>query len=362
MNHRYLGLLAGLSLILSSAFESSGQSQRSGVFADDSLMVMARYQQGRARMQYNNGVDALQGNDLQGAIQQFSEAVSLDPAMAEAFYNRAIANLRLKNEVEAMLDFASAIQIEPRPEFYYGRALLSCRRNDLNSALSDLQRANQVDPPVPDIMLGIGVLQYRLGNFPAALDAFARINRSDKQNVLAMNGLAMVYLQLGDTVTALEKLEESLEVSPSQAEVLQLLGELNLDAGRLSEAEMFLRKALVLNDKDCKTLNAMAVLFSKGNQPDSAFLYSKSAVNANPGYPPAWNTSGNIFYQRKEFQRAEADYTMAISLMPEFWYAYYNRALCREMQRNDLGACDDWKKASENGVPEAKVQYSLNCE
>lgn len=339
-----------------------GQPQATGVFADDSLMVMTRYNQGRGRLHYNQGVGSVQQSNFLAAVQQFTEALTYDPMLAEAYFNRGIANMRLRNEVEAMLDIASAIQLDPRPEFYYGRALIAVKRNDLNSALSDMQRASQTDPPHPDLLLSIGVLQLRLKNYSAALDAFLRLNRTNKQSTPAMNGLAMVYLQLGDTTSARDKLAESVEADSTQSDVLMLLGDLSMKANRLPEASVYFSRAIALDGKNHRALNAMAVVNLLANNTDSAFYYSKTAINANPGYPPAWNTSGNVFYRNKDYQKAEADYSMAISLAPDLWKAYYNRALSREMQRNDQGACDDWKKAGANGVKEAKEQFRQNCE
>lgn len=352
----------GLLLVLLLPDGLKGQQQTTGVFTDDSLMVMTRYNQGRGRLHYNQGVGSMQQSNFLAAVQQFSEALTYDPMLAEAYFNRGIAHSRLKNDVEALLDIASAIQLDPRPEFYYGRALIAVRRNDLNSALSDMQRASQTDPPHPDLLLSIGVLQFRLRNYPAALDAFTRLNRNDKQNITALNGLAMVYLHLGDTASARDKLAESIEVDTSQTEVLLLLGDLSMKAGRLSEACNFFAQAIALDEKNYKALNALAVVYVLSNNRDSAFYYCKTAINANPGYPPSWNTSGNVFYLSKDYQKAEADYSMAISLAPDLWKAYYNRALSREMQRNDQGACDDWKKAGDNGVKEAKEQILQNCE
>lgn len=340
----------------------SGQTQMTGVFKDDSLMVMARFNQGRARMVYNLGVTALQNKEHTKALQYFTEATRLDLRMAEAFFNKGIANLLLKNQVEAMLDFAEAIQLDPRPEFYYGRAILLVNRGESASALSDLQRATAVESPGDAAQVLTGQLQLQLKNYAAALEVFTRLNRAEKKNKQAFNGCALAYLFLGDTANAIEQFGFSLEAEPSQPAVLHLLGDLYYRAGKFDDALSAFRNSLVYNTQDAIALNAIAVVFLEKQLTDSAFYYSKLAMNANPGYAPAWNTSGNAFHLTREYQRAEADYSMAISLMPDFWKAYYNRALTREMLRNDQGACDDWKKASDHGINEATISYRENCE
>jgi tetratricopeptide (TPR) repeat protein len=356
-------LLAGMiGIVTCLPWNSSGQSGMTGDFGNDSLMVIARFSQGRARMLYNQGTAALQAREVQKSIQLFTEAVSFDPRLAEAFYNRGIANLMMKNQVEAMLDFAEAIQIDPRPEFYYGRSVVLYSRGELTSSLSDMQRANQGDPPSPIIMNSIGILQYSLKNPAAALDAFSRVLRSDKTNREALNGCGIAYLSLGDTTNAMEQFSGSLELDSAQKDLLYLVGNLYLERKMFADAESTFRKSLLLDELDYRALTSMSMLSILQHNYDTAFYYSKSAINANPGYPPAWNTSGILFYLTKDYQRAEADLNMAVSLSPEFWKAYYNRALVRDMLRNDEGACEDLKKASVNGIREANALYRENCE
>ena len=45
---------------------------------------------------------------------------------------------------------------------------------------------------------------------------------------------------------------------------------------------------------------------------------------------------------------------------PEDGSYYYNRAIVREMLRDEMGACDDWNKALSLGIKEAQ-NHIENC-
>jgi uncharacterized protein YjbI with pentapeptide repeats len=57
------------------------------------------------------GYGEWQKNNYKGAIEHFSQAIKLDPQMANAYYGRAMARFRLQDDVGAATDAAKAEQI-----------------------------------------------------------------------------------------------------------------------------------------------------------------------------------------------------------------------------------------------------------
>ena len=61
------------------------------------------------------------------------------------------------------------------------------------------------------------------------------------------------------------------------------------------------------------------------------------------------------------YQQAIDAYTSAITLDPDYGYAYYNRAATWEMMRKPVEMCQDFMKAASLGV-EAARNYTSDCE
>lgn len=93
------------------------------------------------------GIIFARNGELRRAVAQFDEAVRLAPERAEAYANRASANLLLQNFREAIGDLDEAIRLEPSEALFYrnrGSAYMLLR--ELPTALVDLDRAVEMTP------------------------------------------------------------------------------------------------------------------------------------------------------------------------------------------------------------------------
>jgi tetratricopeptide (TPR) repeat protein len=74
------------------------------------------------------------------------------------------------------------------------------------------------------------------------------------------------------------------------------------------------------------------------------------AVRMAPNNAYLYYNRGNIFFQRKDFREAEADYTRAIGIDGRLAEAYFNRGLCRVRLQCVADAIADFSKAGELGL------------
>jgi tetratricopeptide (TPR) repeat protein len=80
--------------------------------------------------------------DLSGALEQYSEAVTVRPDYAIAYNNRGWANFLLGNDEPALADYTLAISVDPSLAYAFNnRGLLYQFRGDLRLAASDFERA-----------------------------------------------------------------------------------------------------------------------------------------------------------------------------------------------------------------------------
>ncbi len=60
---------------------------------------------------FNRGVVMQKKGDLQQAVQDYSQAINIDPSSAKAYYNRAIAKMALSQAEEALKDLEIASRL-----------------------------------------------------------------------------------------------------------------------------------------------------------------------------------------------------------------------------------------------------------
>ena len=85
------------------------------------------------------------------AIQDFGDAIVLDPTMAEAYRERAIARYQAGDTPGAIADLQAAVQREPRDFAAYDTlSHIAEDSQDWKSAYAAWQNVMQIDPKTPD--------------------------------------------------------------------------------------------------------------------------------------------------------------------------------------------------------------------
>jgi tetratricopeptide repeat protein len=93
------------------------------------------------------GISRFEKNDFEGAIADFTKVIELKGQNLEfCFYFRGIALYRLGKLDEALADLSQAITLKQHPRFYDDRGNLLAQKGDLNGAISDLNRALEMQP------------------------------------------------------------------------------------------------------------------------------------------------------------------------------------------------------------------------
>ena len=81
--------------------------------------------------------------------------------------------------------------------------------------------------------------------------------------------------------------------------------------------------------------------------------YSKAIeINNNSNNPQLYLYHlgrGNSYLQMKQYHKAILDYDKTLQLVPAFVDALTNRGVAKYYNKDKVGACNDWKKALENG-------------
>ncbi len=104
----------------------------------------------------------------------------------------------------------------------------------------------------------------------------------EPDNVQVWQFLANVYRIAGDTVQQMAALERVAELRPDPA-VYETLGFLKLQTGQTEEAESWFRRAVVSDSsqKATRVMLGLAQIWSERDEPDSALVYYRHAVELN---------------------------------------------------------------------------------
>jgi predicted Zn-dependent protease len=138
-------------------------------------------------------------------------------------------------------------------------------------ALSDYQRALELDPDLFPARLRLAEIYLEKSDPPSALPHLERLSRQhpDRPEVLARLGQCR-FLQ-GQTDEARRLLEAAVEKLPNDPSLLVCLGKLDLQENRSAEAEQWLRRAVKADPYDLEAQYTLATcLQSQGRRDEAA--------------------------------------------------------------------------------------------
>jgi tetratricopeptide (TPR) repeat protein len=101
----------------------------------------------RAVAFYNRGNAYGARSDVERAIADYDQAISLDPSKATVFYDRGNAYVRKGDFDRAIADYDRAVALDPNyADAYFNRGNAYNEKGDTERAIADLRKVLSIDP------------------------------------------------------------------------------------------------------------------------------------------------------------------------------------------------------------------------
>ncbi len=139
----------------------------------------------------DNGIFDIQNGRFQSGIENINKSLELKNDWEIPYFYRAVAHQAMENFDEAILDYTKALQLnEKMTDAYYNRAKILLSRKDIknpdiNRAVSDLERALELDPNFLDALYAMAAAQKKLEDYHKALEYLERLLKIEPQAVHA---------------------------------------------------------------------------------------------------------------------------------------------------------------------------------
>lgn len=152
------------------------------------------------------------------AIERYTRALELDPALIAAYYNRANARTRSGEFDNALSDYNEALALQPHDaDALNNRGMLHLYRSNYAAALRDFDAALAADPSDTTVMVNRGLAHLHGSDPRAALDDFRAAITADAEDAAAQYGAAQASVALGDRDTALSHVERAIRLDSAYA-------------------------------------------------------------------------------------------------------------------------------------------------
>lgn len=201
---------------------------------------------------YNNRGVALRGlGQYERALEDYNEALSIDPRSFRAYTNRGIVYAETGQLQRAIGDFDAAIAINPSyADAYTSRGLAKSSQGQLSGALEDFNKAINLKPSSVDAYLNRGVAFEQLGKLDRALEDYGKAIALDPSDYLAYCNRGIIFAKMGQSDKAVRDYDTSISLKPDFAKAYLERGALYMKTGEGGRAVADYRRACDLGSKD----------------------------------------------------------------------------------------------------------------
>lgn len=306
----------------------------------------------QATSAFTAAIEAYQRGAFSDAEKRFAEALQLNPAWAEAAYNRALMLLQLNRADEGLEYLNRALEIRPE----YAAAL--CARagswaaaGQAEHALRDYSAALTVNPQHLESLNNVAALYRQQGQFTEALASYDRaITVSPDTPVLHYNR-GVVLGELKRSEDAIAAYERALTLDARYAEAHYNLGVLLAEINRYDEALQHYDQALAINPSDTRVMNNRGAALLALQRHDDALLCLNLLLAVQPNFVEALNNRAATLRELGRIDDAIADVERALAIDPTNLESNWHRSmlylLCGDLPRGFALYERRWERGSD---------------
>ncbi len=349
------------------------------------LLLIFRAVPDKSENYYKQGLEKLQKGDYDAAIADFDKAIQLNPKDAKAFCKRGLAKARMPDNFDsstydfnemsnlkqgyvlfrskantdrddydgALTDFNKAIQLNPNyPEAFKNRAYMKMVKLDFDSALTDFNKAIELHPAYAEAFYGRGHANLAKGDSERAIADYTKAIeiKPDYADAFTFRGFAKS--SKGDYDGAIADLTEAIRIKQSLGEsgyielCYRALVKTGVNPeGAIADCNEAIRIKENLGEKADMAYGtrALAKAFGKWDFEGAIADLSKT-IQIRPDAPEYYCARG-VFTMGTDPDSSLADFNKAIRLNPDFAEAYYMRGWSKDIKGDYDGAIADFRKA-----------------
>lgn len=284
-----------------------------------------------------------QAKNYTEAINNYNQAIQLDPNYVKAYTGRAAAYELTGKKADAAEDYKRATVFSPKEkEYYYNAGRLFFDIEKYADADAMLKVAIERDKEFQEaIEIRIKTL-LKLKNFQEGLNV-AELGLNIKRTALSLYNRAVMYDSLKNYTAAEKDYKESKyfdsKFIPAYVGLALVQVKLNKADDALAVCETALTKDA--NNKDI--FNARSQVYAKKGEFQNAVNDVTKVTIAEPQNINAFCLRGTYYQKLGQWQNAANDFGKCISMDPKFSPAYAGRAYSFEQANNYAAAIKDYE-------------------
>ncbi|XP_078601975.1 uncharacterized protein LOC144876496 isoform X1 [Branchiostoma floridae x Branchiostoma japonicum] len=272
-----------------------------------------------AEVYYYLGLSHLELFQYMDALEAFNNALKVNPSYAEAYYQRGLTRLRLKQS-KGIQDFNRALALDPYIfQAFLSRAAYYGMKGRYTKAIMNCNEAIKLQPNSVRAYLYRGAPKYYVKTYKLAVKDLSKAASIDRTCSLAYFNRAVCYHEMKDFEKALQDYGIVLLLEEKNLKVLINRGLLYFEQKDYRNALQDFMAASQVDVKDPKLCHTVGLCRHKLDKLEDAVDSFSQAIQVDPFFIDAYIGRGNVYmdYGHEEgIIMARKDYEHALRLDP----------------------------------------------
>lgn len=195
----------------------------------------------------------------------------------------------------------------------FNLAAVLFRLEQYGESIAAYRRALKEDPDNGSAWLYLADAYGRTRDYVGSLQALEKARALDPEDLSIVYQMAEAHAAMKEYGAAVALVREAYARKPAEVDFLFYIGDLHRSQGDLEAAAGAYREGLALREKDPETLYKLADVLAQDKKPFLAMDCLQKALEFKPDFTDAAVFLGNLAFDAKWWDRAEAAYAKALA-------------------------------------------------
>jgi protein O-mannosyl-transferase len=263
----------------------------------------------------NRGVAFEEEKQYDRAVQDYTEAIAIDPSQDKAYHNRGWAYRELGQIDKALKDYDTAIRLNPRyASAYNNRGLVYRDIARFDRAIEDFTAALERDPRYDKALNNRGMVFAQLGQYDRAIGDFSEAIRMNGANARAYVNRGLAWIETQQYGRAREDLDVAIGLDPALPDAFNNRGLVLGQLGELDRALEDFTRAIALDPSAFGAYVNRGIALGRMGRTDEAVLDLTAAIGMRPDAAAVYVARGTLLRQAGSEDLAVQDFRTACGL------------------------------------------------
>lgn len=300
----------------------------------------------KANVFKNQGIEKVIRGDHQGAVEDLSRAIQLNPNDAEAYYKRGNINYDQGNFEAAIEDYTTAVRLnENMPDVFFNRGLAYSEVQDYPSAIDDYNQTIRLNSNDSEAYYKRGKAYFEIKDYRKAIEDYTEAIRRNSNNEIAYINRGLAYSAAGDKQAAIADYTQAIRLNPQSADAYYSRGRSRFFLADYEGAKEDYTEAIKIKPNYGEAYSNRCGAYLNLSQYQKATEDCTQALKLNEKDMVAYENRCIAYYNLEDYKKAIEDCTQSISLNPNNSKVYSNRGLAKAAGGDKTGAIEDFSQA-----------------